>query len=238
MKGSLRGLIALCGVLGTSCSVMLDFDEASRNRDSTAQTGAGSTQCIAYQDLDADGFGSDAITMACPPSAGFVLVPGDCNDDDPQIHPDAKELCDGIDNDCGATSNDICPDFCQGFTSGLTPYMICGLSLSHNEARAACADQHMKLAKIDSVEENSAVAERVETLKFAWIGGRAEDEDGIWRWEDGSIFYEQGTPVSFTAWSGDEQLNPDNGHCLEMYGDGNWGPLECDAVQSFVCERY
>jgi len=31
---------------------------------------------------------------------GFGVQDGDCDDDDPNVHPDADELCDGIDNDC------------------------------------------------------------------------------------------------------------------------------------------
>ena len=31
---------------------------------------------------------------------GWTLGEGDCNDQDPEIHPEADELCDGIDSDC------------------------------------------------------------------------------------------------------------------------------------------
>ena len=33
---------------------------------------------------------------------GFSIEEGDCNDEDPQIHPQAEEFCDGRDNDCDA----------------------------------------------------------------------------------------------------------------------------------------
>ncbi|RME54688.1 MAG: hypothetical protein D6795_03920, partial [Deltaproteobacteria bacterium] len=50
---------------------------------------------------------------------GFTTCGGDCADDDPQVNPDATELCDdGIDNDCnGATDaeDEVCPSIpCQG----------------------------------------------------------------------------------------------------------------------------
>ena len=57
-----------------------------------------------YEDLDADGFGSTAVTTSLHPSCdgpdGYVDVDGDCDEGDADIHPGADELCDGYDNDC------------------------------------------------------------------------------------------------------------------------------------------
>ena len=55
-----------------------------------------------YRDDDGDGFGrDDAFVDACLiPEQGFVGRGGDCLDDDPLIHPEADEVCDGRDNDC------------------------------------------------------------------------------------------------------------------------------------------
>ena len=56
-----------------------------------------------YLDLDGDGFGRDAPSLtlsSCDIPDGYVAYDGDCDDDDPLIHPEALELCDGIDNNC------------------------------------------------------------------------------------------------------------------------------------------
>jgi len=57
-----------------------------------------------YADTDADGYGDPSTsTRACTrPGEGesFVAVAGDCAPTDPAIHPEAAELCDGVDNDC------------------------------------------------------------------------------------------------------------------------------------------
>ena len=52
-----------------------------------------------YTDADGDGYG-DGYGAACALGSGFVLQGGDCDDSDPEIHPDATEICDEIDQDC------------------------------------------------------------------------------------------------------------------------------------------
>ena len=57
-----------------------------------------------YADADADGFGDVDAPFADNPSCaepeGYVLDDGDCDDADPDVHPDAPEVCDGLDDDC------------------------------------------------------------------------------------------------------------------------------------------
>jgi hypothetical protein len=56
-----------------------------------------------YADADADGFGDpDGGVPACEQPSGFVEEEQatDCDHHDPEIHPDADERCNGIDDDC------------------------------------------------------------------------------------------------------------------------------------------
>ena len=54
-----------------------------------------------YTDADADGFGdADTLETGCEAPVGSVASAGDCNDADPAIHPEAEELCNGLDDDC------------------------------------------------------------------------------------------------------------------------------------------
>jgi hypothetical protein len=55
-----------------------------------------------WRDNDGDHYGlADAgWTMNCSQPPYYALDQGDCNDNDPTIHPNATEVCDGKDNNC------------------------------------------------------------------------------------------------------------------------------------------
>jgi hypothetical protein len=60
-----------------------------------------------YADADGDGFGDPATgSFDCEPGGGWVENPEDCDDANSDIHPDAQETCDSIDNDCDGLSDD------------------------------------------------------------------------------------------------------------------------------------
>ncbi|MCP4807937.1 MAG: hypothetical protein GY884_21550 [Proteobacteria bacterium] len=59
------------------------------------------TDCTAFIDADGDGFGGQEWVGACSDlPLDVVEVGGDCVDDDDAIHPDAIDVCDGLDNNC------------------------------------------------------------------------------------------------------------------------------------------
>jgi len=60
-----------------------------------------------YADMDGDGFGDvTSETSDCDPGLGWVAGSSDCDDANSDIHPDATELCDTIDNDCDGLVDD------------------------------------------------------------------------------------------------------------------------------------
>ncbi len=60
-----------------------------------------------YTDADDDGWGDEAVpVLACELPAGASSQIGDCDDADAAIHPNATELCDGVDNDCDETTDE------------------------------------------------------------------------------------------------------------------------------------
>lgn len=62
-----------------------------------------------YTDADGDNFGDNATAydscLAVAP-VGQTLFGGDCDDTDPDVHPGALEICDGLDNNCNGLPDD------------------------------------------------------------------------------------------------------------------------------------
>lgn len=52
-----------------------------------------------YFDSDGDGYGNSSMESCFQPQ-NFVAAGGDCDDYNTTVHPNAPEVCDGIDNDC------------------------------------------------------------------------------------------------------------------------------------------
>ena len=82
-------------------------DEADNDCDGTIDE---DVQLPFYADTDADGFGDEAQpTEACTAPEGFVDNALDCDDADGLRHPDALEVCDGLDNNCDGATDDADP---------------------------------------------------------------------------------------------------------------------------------
>jgi len=54
-----------------------------------------------YADADGDGYGNAAASVQnCAQPSGYVTNPGDCDDSNPAIYPNAIEIPNGLDDDC------------------------------------------------------------------------------------------------------------------------------------------
>ena len=61
-----------------------------------------------YADDDADGFGNPAVIIeACEPFAGVSSNGTDCDDTDEDVYPGAPEECNGIDDNCDGTIDEL-----------------------------------------------------------------------------------------------------------------------------------
>jgi predicted outer membrane repeat protein len=86
-------------------------DGLDNDCDGTIDGGNAIDQLTWFEDVDGDGFGSDASTIsACEAPTGFTATAGDCDDSDEATNPDGTEVCDGKDNDCNGVDDDEAVD--------------------------------------------------------------------------------------------------------------------------------
>jgi hypothetical protein len=150
------------------------------------------------------------------------------------------QSCDGLDRDCQPTDSDVaCSAFCVGSFVDGSSYMSCVDAASFDEAAAACAQNGMKLTRIDSEQENETVWS-IALDDYVWLGGSNRADQTIWVWPDGVPFLSNGAAVGDTYESfepGQPADSPDY-RCAEMDANGWWSNWYCDEPQSYVCERY
>ncbi|XP_059199183.1 CD209 antigen-like protein E [Centropristis striata] len=104
-------------------------------------------------------------------------------------------------------------------------------------ARQDCRDRGADLVIIDSYEEQEFIAKFIK--KRTWIGLSDRDNEGVWKWVDGS-------PLTEAYWGG----MPNNGggnpqwgeeDCGEILNDQevrvNWNDVRCDSYRQWVCEK-
>jgi hypothetical protein len=104
----------------------------AKDNNCNGQIDEGVVDTLYCEDKDGDGYGvlGGATKMDCKPSPGFGSCSGDCNDNDPTVHPGAMEMCDAKDNNCnGQTDEGVrmtcglgwCRRYAQGCTSICMP---------------------------------------------------------------------------------------------------------------------
>ncbi len=92
------GATEVCNELDDDCDELVDDDDDSVDL---------STGTSSWSDLDGDGYG-DPETQAesCVVPSGSVLDATDCDDADVDVHPDAVEICNELDDDCDGLVDD------------------------------------------------------------------------------------------------------------------------------------
>ncbi len=77
------------------------------DEDRAPDTEAPCTEQTWAADRDGDGFGDRNDTVkACDVPDGYISNGSDCDDSDAAVHPNADELCDGVDNSCSGEVDD------------------------------------------------------------------------------------------------------------------------------------
>ncbi len=91
------GQVEICDSIDNDCDG--DIDDNDRSVTDVPTWG---------RDFDSDGFGSSTqtYTQCEQPTSQYLQDTSDCDDYEPDVNPDALEICDGIDNDCDHAVDD------------------------------------------------------------------------------------------------------------------------------------
>ena len=106
---SLAMLVVVTGCLNKGKRGPQDTDvppvgDSDADTDSDAD---GDTDADADADADADSDADGDTDLQDADADGWTVEQGDCDDDDPAVHPGAEEVCDdGVDNNCDETAGD------------------------------------------------------------------------------------------------------------------------------------
>ncbi len=158
----------------------------------------------------------------------------DCNDEDPNVHPDAEELCDGIDNNCNGVIDELGECICVPVDREGRSYHICTQPLAYLDGREACRSLGQDLAIINDADEDAFLYQRaIATRRLDyWFGFDDIAEEGTFTWSDGSV-------GGYDNWNGNEPNNAGgNEDCAHMWANGGrWNDLPCDRRLGFICEE-
>ncbi|MBI4714245.1 FG-GAP repeat protein [Candidatus Uhrbacteria bacterium] len=114
MMRFVKTIVLACSLFATvSCDKLSPFisdeqfneridldDDGVPNEDDCDPNDSSIAKLTYYRDLDEDGYGSQETQLDCEKIKGFVEKPGDCDDSDENINPNAIEICNLIDDNC------------------------------------------------------------------------------------------------------------------------------------------
>ncbi|MBX7077750.1 MAG: hypothetical protein K1X88_01100 [Nannocystaceae bacterium] len=197
-----------------------------------------------FLDLDADGHGDPAtMSDACPMPEGAVDLGDDCDDAEPERHPEHAEICDALDNDCDALVDEASADnpecgMCKLAVSGLDAtvgYAFCPTVMNRNDARNTCIGKGGDLVTLADEAELQALIAAAPPLP-EWPGYAIGLDDtlveGDFRWIDGSA-----SMLRFPWDAGQPDSSGGDEDCVETYFPvPKWNDVGCAVLRPFVCE--
>ena len=138
---------------------------------------------------------------------------------------------------------------CSAFVQASSSYVVCPNRLDFQAAAFDCMRRGATLAAIGSAAEDDFVATSAGTVvnDDLWLGGTRDDEY-VWRWPDGSVFWRGGPDGAaengaFVSWLPGEPndastVTTDPERCLALkFSRNDWNDRACSLALPYACEQ-
>jgi lectin-like protein len=121
-------------------------------------------------------------------------------------------------------------------------FMFCDTEVIRAVAVDRCGDAGGELVSIEGAVLNAWLSQQMAAIDADdfWTAGTDTTEEGVWRWDDGRIYFEVGSDASgdlaFEAWA-DEQPNDLMGEDCMRSREDEWLDLDCTETIAYACEQ-
>lgn len=199
---------------------------------------AGLAACVPERPLSSyrepDQAGADATRTG----NGSPLDAGAVDASESREPPDASPILDAAPP---ARPRLMCRGDCVCESSVVGAFMFCATAVTHDDAVEACSLAGGALVSVDDPVRNEWLTARMTALAADdfWLSGTDLDDEGVWRWSDGRVFFDvsadASAPGPYAPWD-EGQPNDLNGEdCMRSTG-GVWRDLDCSDPIAFVCQ--
>ena len=240
-------------MLASACSALLDTSSLGPGNEVAGSSGAASTgnggslggsgatsgaePLGGATGASAGASGASAGASGATAGASAGGAPNGCKPND------KDELCDGIDNDCDASTNDVCPTGCKGFVAQGVGHMACENKVAFSFAQLTCLKQSMNVVAVNDASENAEMLEQGKALgDFIWLGAQDQQKNYTLSWPDGTVIATNGVamPGVYNDFASG-QPSGQGEYCLHMEtntngAEGTWSSTSCTGTAPFICE--
>jgi hypothetical protein len=199
--------------------------------------------CVPERALSSYMSGKDGPGESVEPNIGSVAGShrADAGGDAAPGEPPFDAAIDGLaSQDAAAPRRLACRDECVCELREGLDFMFCATLVSFQAASDRCAGAGGSLPSVGDEALNSWLTQRMQALARDdfWLSGTDGDTEGVWRWADGTVFFDLTSDASagaFAPWDA-QQPNDLNGEDCMRSTAGVWRDLDCADQIAYACQ--